>query len=196
MESQIPYIPVEKWGKDHWSMLAYIDTRIVDHHGILDYDHLRINARLHPAAAAAGPKKSVSYSGGGCSQEYPTLIKGEQTEDGKWTVVKIPDHDDINCIIDILQAGFLTCTMPTPVPEKNCFIDAAGHIVREDSSIYVDRGIAASGAYIPISLVTGMGEDILSFSASFSLTPTGQAVCAKLREHKGHGGTFHSFQPA
>lgn len=27
------FVPIDKWGRDHWSTLAYLETRIVDHHG-------------------------------------------------------------------------------------------------------------------------------------------------------------------
>lgn len=35
------FIPMDKWGKDHWSTLAYVETRIVDHHGKLKEPNMR-----------------------------------------------------------------------------------------------------------------------------------------------------------
>ena len=26
-------IPMNEWGKGHWSMLSYVETCVVDHHG-------------------------------------------------------------------------------------------------------------------------------------------------------------------
>ena len=41
-------ITVDEFGKDHWSLFAYIETRCVDHKGVLDLAHMRTkNSRLN-----------------------------------------------------------------------------------------------------------------------------------------------------
>lgn len=35
--------PIDKWGKDHWSMLAYCECRAVDWAGHLDLRYIRVN---------------------------------------------------------------------------------------------------------------------------------------------------------
>lgn len=35
-------ITPNRWGRDHWSLLAYIETRVVDHRGMVDERHLRL----------------------------------------------------------------------------------------------------------------------------------------------------------
>jgi hypothetical protein len=32
-------VPIELWGKDHWTTLAYIETRCVDYDGVPNHDH-------------------------------------------------------------------------------------------------------------------------------------------------------------
>lgn len=44
-------VPVEMWGKDHWSTFGYIETRCVDHDGVPDREHMRCDTDLHPGLA-------------------------------------------------------------------------------------------------------------------------------------------------
>ena len=61
-------IKIKDWGKDHWSLLAYIECRCVDHKGILDKNHLRIS---NPA---------VSMSPIDWKPEYGTRLKCDSLE--------------------------------------------------------------------------------------------------------------------
>ena len=51
-------IPVEAWGRDHLPTLVYAETRAVDHHGKLDYKHMRVSraypTRLHNNVTVEG----------------------------------------------------------------------------------------------------------------------------------------------
>jgi hypothetical protein len=47
-------IPLVEWGKDHWSLLAYVETRVVDHHGYLDSRHLRKEGDTYPTRLREG----------------------------------------------------------------------------------------------------------------------------------------------
>jgi len=38
-------VSIDKFGKDHWSLLAYLETRCVDHKGTVDKNHLRMNGK-------------------------------------------------------------------------------------------------------------------------------------------------------
>lgn len=84
------YIPMDRWGKDHWSTLAYAETCIVDYGGILDNRRLRVNARLHREFAANAHL--------GNTTDYPTWLKGGITE---------AKHDDISCLEDMVAAGVI-----------------------------------------------------------------------------------------
>ena len=80
-------ISMEHWGKDHWSTLAYIETRIIDYHGGLDVRHMRCNSKLHPQFQHIVEGK-----------EYPTRLK-------EGTIVH--DHDDWSCVEDMEAEGLL-----------------------------------------------------------------------------------------
>jgi hypothetical protein len=81
------HIPMSEWGKDHWSTLAYIETRIVDFKGVPDKRHMRCDNRLHPAFAHLETDK-----------EYPTRLRGGVERHG---------HDDWSCIDDAIAEGLL-----------------------------------------------------------------------------------------
>ena len=79
------YIPTSKWGKDHWSTFAYLETRMVTYRGKIENRHMRCNNRLHRQFAHVK----------NC-QEYPTRLKdGEKF-----------NHDDWSCLEDMVAAGY------------------------------------------------------------------------------------------
>lgn len=90
-------VPVGEWGRDHWSVLAYVETRCVDFKGVLDKDHMRTNALRHPGLV--GPKISMSALAKRESFQYPTRLRG----DGKLQV----DHDNWDCLYDLEEAGLI-----------------------------------------------------------------------------------------
>ena len=81
-------IPITEFGKDHWSAFAYVETRIVDHGGVVAKQHLRCIRKRHPHRAHEG----------GDASAYPTRLRGGRTQ---------PDHDDWDCLDDLEEAGLL-----------------------------------------------------------------------------------------
>ena len=75
------FTPIEKWGKDHWSTFAYVETRVVDHRGYMDDRQLR-----------------------GKSPQYPTRLKGYD-EANPDTFITM--HSDFDCIEDMVFRGLL-----------------------------------------------------------------------------------------
>jgi hypothetical protein len=74
-----PSIPPEQWGRDHFSTLLYVETRVVDNRGIL----------------FASPRESEILRQRG---KYPTLLREGSIE----------DHGDMDCIADMRAAGLLS----------------------------------------------------------------------------------------
>ncbi len=87
-----PRIPLDQWGKDHWSTLAFIETRCVDHKGVLQNAHMRTHVGRHPLFMARGFKSP------GDGSRYPTIYKGGE----------LADHDDWDCLYDMVLAGLIT----------------------------------------------------------------------------------------
>lgn len=91
-----PMEPIKNWGKDHWSMLAYLETLAVEHEGIAQPDpsRMRTNRKTH---AGTGGGITPYGSEMDASEKYPTkLKKGE-----------LKGHDDWDCAEDLAEAGFL-----------------------------------------------------------------------------------------
>jgi len=41
-------VPMDKWGKDHWSIFAYIETLCVDGDGTVDPRRMRRDGKMYP----------------------------------------------------------------------------------------------------------------------------------------------------
>lgn len=95
-------VEMSKWGKDHWSTYAYLETIQVDRKGIVDRLKMRCDPDVHPHLA-------VRHSSG----RYPTLIK----------TGKLPAHDDWSCMEDMVLAGLLIVTWVTGTMAKVEFTD-------------------------------------------------------------------------
>ena len=72
-------VPIEKFGRDHWSTLAYLETRAVDCQGKVD--PLRMRSK---------------DSGRGCP---PTRLRAHDEQ--------LANHDDYDCLEDMEKAGLL-----------------------------------------------------------------------------------------
>lgn len=95
-------VPIGDWGKDHWSTLAYLETRIVDHRGRIGHEHMRCHSNRHPLMVSAKKRAFGSIDG----SAYPTRLSGGR---------ELVSHDDYDCIDDMITAGLVTVTMP-PAP--------------------------------------------------------------------------------
>lgn len=166
-------VPIERFGKDHWSLLAYVETRCVDHKvpetevGALDPVHMRTNEKINYHLGLGGKTPmGMSYD-----REYPTRIKlsvekraeldelidatakindKEEREQERVRIRKecgwseeVHDHDDWSCLEDLEEAGLL---------------------------------------------------EILSLANYFvQLTDEGWRVAGELRKHKGQDKNYHDF---
>lgn len=81
-------ISPERWGRDHWSTLLYVDTRIVDHHGLLS--SLRQDSHMGPKGR--DPHMRTEH-------RYPTRLRNPDVE--------LRGHTDYDCLADAIAVGFL-----------------------------------------------------------------------------------------
>lgn len=120
---------------------------------------------------------------------YPTRVKESATPDtdGRYGAVEVPDHDDYDCLDDLIAAGLLQPVMPTAHAGKGggWFLDARRRVV-------TTRG----GDVVRPEFVTGLDEWWLATRAAWTLTDVGRQVAAGLRAHQAAGGNFHTFTPA
>lgn len=81
-------VPVEWWGKDHWSTLAYVEVLCVDKRRI-SLARMRCDVQRHPAL--------LSSVGVAIPKRYPTFLRTGE----------LPDHDDWDCLRDAEAEGYL-----------------------------------------------------------------------------------------
>jgi hypothetical protein len=86
-------IPISKFGKDHWSLLAYIECRCVDNKGVPDLRQMRCNGERHPDLEGASPVPRPMWQ-----EDYHTKLNNGQGVVG---------HDDHDCAEDLEKAGFI-----------------------------------------------------------------------------------------
>jgi hypothetical protein len=95
-------ITIEDFGKDHWSLFAYVETRCVDNAGSLDKAHLRIKNEECKAG------DSRMFTPRGWKQEWGTRLSGFFLDGDKRDKTRqLPDHDDLDCLEDLEDAGLI-----------------------------------------------------------------------------------------
>lgn len=99
------YVPVNLFGKDHWSTLAYIETVMTDLGGFqVGFDpRMRQNRRSYRVMTEQCPKPrratmANAMQWGGWDNKYSTVLKDK---------TMIENHDDWACVQDMAEAGFL-----------------------------------------------------------------------------------------
>lgn len=96
----VPHLPMEVWGKDHWSLLAFIECLCVDQKGVLD-DKRRMNMRCNPARHPMHgyfPRGDVPWK-----PDYGSRLKHYFQDKAH----QMPEHDDFDCAEDFEHAGLL-----------------------------------------------------------------------------------------
>lgn len=180
-------VPVSRWGKDHWTTFAYVETRWVDHHGMLSHDKMRCDRQRHPMFYSAKRRVITGFPGLADGAKYPTRLKTETPGgDGRWGVVELAGHDDYDCLDDAIREGLIEVIMPRlREPHGDIFLDARGQPAR-----------MPDGELISAELVTGLTEMWLMTAASFTLTGKGQAIARELRAHLAASRDSHQFMPS
>ena len=103
-------IAIEDFGKDHWSLFAYLETRCVDYKGTVNGAHLRHNPAKRPAVVGSDTKGISALVAGGSrwKPEYGTRLKGFWKGEGETDPARqLLEHDDIDCMEDLEEAGLI-----------------------------------------------------------------------------------------
>jgi hypothetical protein len=85
------YVHFSRWGKDHWSTLAYVECKCVDDNGVLDNRKMRTNPRLHRTLVG------VTFGQIQDGSAHPTIARNGEIE----------QHDDWSCLEDMAAFGLL-----------------------------------------------------------------------------------------
>lgn len=84
------FVPMTMWGKDHWSTLAYLETRCVDHGGTVRKQHLRCNPH--------GRHSQFAHLKIGLGHSHTTRLREDK---------ELASHDDWDCIEDMIREGLV-----------------------------------------------------------------------------------------
>lgn len=87
------YCKLETFGKAHFSLLIYVESRCVDHGGVLDIAHIRVNSTTHPLFNGHEYSTRATWN-----EQFGTLLN---------TGERLVDHDDIDCLDDLDNAGLI-----------------------------------------------------------------------------------------
>ena len=97
-------IPMDRWGKDHWTTLLYLETVCVDRHGKIEPEKMRTSRRNWRLAGMVHGQANIMPK-----DKYPTRLKPVQAERAKYDRVDlIGGHDDWECMHDMADLGLLT----------------------------------------------------------------------------------------
>lgn len=102
------------FGKDHWSLLAYVETLCVDSSkgvGEIDKRRVRANESTHPLHAVN--RSSV----GKWNTDWGTRLSGYFLDKGVDLKRRIDEHDDWDCLNDLEEAGLINI-----ISEANGFV--------------------------------------------------------------------------
>jgi len=86
---------MQYWAKDHWSTLAYLETRCVDHKGKIDIRNMRCNISRYP---------HYDHLGRPWNSDWATRL---QQDAPKETVDSAREHCDWDCVEDFLREGLV-----------------------------------------------------------------------------------------
>lgn len=99
---------IELWGKDHWSTLAYVESRVINQHlvenpsvGALGFEHMRCNTDTHPLLARSHHGYVPRWD-----PNWGTRLKGFQDRESTPELILL-DHDDWDCLDDMADAGLV-----------------------------------------------------------------------------------------
>jgi len=118
------YVPVSRWGKDHWSTMAYLETCAVDRGGKVENARMRCHARLHRHFVYNPP--GGHHLGDG--SRYPTRLRDDKV---------LEKHDDWSCLEDMVAAGLVVAKM------RKVNMDTSGDM--ECRVRFTDSGITLAG---------------------------------------------------
>lgn len=98
-------ISIKEFGKDHWSLLGYIETCCVDRMGSsskINHDRMRTNPNRNPPLGSR-PRPESRWK-----DEYSTRLKSfpwSSRDEKEKAKHRVTGHDDWDCLEDLEQTG-------------------------------------------------------------------------------------------
>lgn len=109
------YVPINLWGRDHWSTMGYLDTVIVNK----GYTQMRLDPRMRAGRRnyrvlwEASRSLPQDWQYGFSNAVVMDNKYGSRLNDGTYAV----GHDDWHCVQDFANEGLLTVDVGALEPE-------------------------------------------------------------------------------
>lgn len=161
-----PVRPLE-WGRDHWDLLSYLETRVVDHQGAIGWESMVISQENWPMLfgarllSAHHPLPFAPITTGYALRLKPNA-QGEP--------VTLAGHCEVDAMMDLADHELITLTMPRADLRNDCFLKPNGLPIPDSPSP---------------ALVTGYAELVLMPYVQVGLTDAGWSISAELRRRRG-----------
>lgn len=167
------HISHERWGRDHWSLLAHVESRAVDDSGRIDWNQITLSRRNWPMLWAARNPWATQPVWDAADQ-FGLRLKPI----GHARISNILfGHCGADALMDLVDHGLVAIEMPP--------------VSRTGQSYLRPDGIGLNEP-LPHEPVTGTVERALMPWARFSLTDRGWDVASRLRRFKS-GNEYEQF---
>lgn len=154
-----------EWGRDHLSMLLYVETCAVDSYGVLMWDRLTLSARNWPMLHET--RRDRYADGPDAADRYGLRLK-TRTADG---------HCEMDAVMDLVTHDLVTVTMPELSESGESYLKPNGHPVPA----------------VPPGPGDFVGRSLMRW-ASFGLTDYGWTVAHALRRHFAQAHDVTTFR--
>lgn len=164
-------IPMNRWGEDHWGLLAYLDHCAAERQGGIEWHKVRLSRRNWPMLWAA-------------RDPYAT-VPGEDAADAHGLKLAAPvetlrGYCEADALMDLVEHGLVVIEMPPVSITGASYLRPDGHALNRPS---------------PDEPVTGEVEQALMPWARFTLTPQGQTLADAVWRHSLDGNALAEFTP-
>lgn len=166
-------VPMDRWHKNHWSTLSYLEVCEVDCHGVVDWDHISVSERNWGSFYEA----RSAMAKGGFGKDAADHGLPVRTEPGKALVYE--DHCEVDAIMDMVDAGLLVIELPKLAESGDYYLKPNG------------TPLSRPGDPDPADEPDDM--DLLPYGA-FRLTERGREITNRLRKHKADGKNYAAFE--
>jgi hypothetical protein len=166
-----------QWGRDHWSLLLYVETRNVDRGCEIDWDQVTLSRRNWPTLHAARAHADAPGAEDAADRYGLRVVNRDREPVTRY------GHCEVDALMDFAENGLVTIEMPRPAaPSPDRYLRWNGKPLPDG---------------LPESVSSGaLGARFLMPWAAFPLTDLGWNLAGQLRTHRARGGTDADFTPA
>lgn len=149
--ASVEMVPMERWGRDHWSLLAYVEDLCVNAPrsvGKMDHRRVRCNGQTHPLLDVNGQPWRPSW--GTRLQGFFEFADRSDAAAAEAAGVQLGAHDDWDALDDLAAAGLVE-----PISLVNGFVTITEKGVRLAGEIRRHKAQGGQMAqFVPEELAT------------------------------------------